>query len=153
MITHKEFAKSLIKAKNRGVDVKIILDSTNTRPPSQIDYLRAAKIPVKTENYAGKLHSKSMIVDDKYVIIGSMNFSRSGEDFNDENLLIIEDSELAKFYKNFFNYLWVKIPNIWLVRKARAESSDSIGSCNDGIDNDFDGKIDSQDEGCMLKKH
>lgn len=153
LITHKEFAKSLIKAKNRGVDVKIILDSTNTRPPSQIDYLRAAKIPVKTENYAGKLHSKSMIVDDKYVIIGSMNFSRSGEDFNDENLLIIEDSELAKFYKNFFNYLWVKIPNIWLVRKARAESPDSIGSCNDGIDNDFDGKIDSQDEGCMLKKH
>ena len=33
-------------------------------------------IAIKTENYAGKMHSKSMIVDDKYTIIGSMNFSK-----------------------------------------------------------------------------
>ncbi len=29
-----------------------------------------------------------------------------------------------------------------------AESKYSIGSCTDGIDNDFDGKIDAADEGC-----
>ena len=32
---------------------------------------------VKTENLAGKLHSKSMIIDDLYTIVGSMNFSKS----------------------------------------------------------------------------
>ena len=110
--------------------------------------LRQNKIPVKTENYAGKLHSKSMIIDDKYVITGSMNFSNSGENKNDENVLIIENPKLAKEYKEFFTYLWSKIPDIYLTQNARAESKDSIGSCTDGIDNDFDGLIDAKDPGC-----
>ncbi len=47
------------------------------------------------------MHSKSMIVDDEYVLIGSMNFSYSGENRNDENLIVIKDIQMAKFYKNF----------------------------------------------------
>ena len=46
--------------------------------------MRNAKIPVKVENYAGKVHSKSIIIDDKYIVAGSMNFSNSGENRNDE---------------------------------------------------------------------
>ena len=34
---------------------------------------------------------------------------------------------------------------------AKAESFDSIGSCFDGIDNDYDGKTDAEDEGCQLQ--
>ncbi|MBR1372876.1 hypothetical protein IJ556_00300, partial [bacterium] len=113
---------------------------------------RAAKIPVKTENYAGKLHSKSIIIDDKYLVIGSMNFSMSGENKNDENAVIIDNGSLAKHYKTFFNYLWTKIPDIWLTKIARAESFESIGSCYDGIDNDFDGDTDAKDSGCLKAK-
>ena len=107
---------------------------------------------VKTENYAGKLHSKSIIIDDKYLVIGSMNFSLSGENKNDENVIILENPELAKEYRIFFEYLWKKIPDKWLKMTARAESPDSAGSCSDGIDNDFDGNIDLKDEGCKVKK-
>jgi phosphatidylserine/phosphatidylglycerophosphate/cardiolipin synthase-like enzyme len=110
--------------------------------------LRQAGIQVKTENLAGKLHSKSMIIDDTYTIIGSMNFSKSGENENDENLLVIRDRQIAIFYKTFFQYLWKRIPDKWLKLNARAESYDSIGSCNDGLDNDFDGKIDKADDSC-----
>ncbi|MBR1754780.1 phosphatidylserine/phosphatidylglycerophosphate/cardiolipin synthase family protein [bacterium] len=152
VITHENFAQSLIAAKKRGVDVRIILDSTNTKNPSKLEILRAAKIPVKTENYAGKLHSKSIIIDDKYLVIGSMNFSMSGENKNDENAVIIENGSLAKHYKTFFNYLWTKIPDIWLTKIARAESFESIGSCYDGIDNDFDGDTDAKDSGCLKAK-
>ena len=42
-----------------------------------------------------------MIVDDKYTIIGSMNFSNSGENKNDENLIVINDAEIAKFLNLF----------------------------------------------------
>ena len=106
------------------------------------------KIEVKTENYAGKMHSKSMIVDDKYTIIGSMNFSNSGENFNDENLILIEDVEIAKFYRDFFLYQWNKVDKKWLKYNARAEGKDSIGSCNDGLDNNYDGLIDKDDIAC-----
>ncbi len=94
------------------------------------------------------MHSKSIIVDDKYVITGSMNFSNSGENKNDENMVIIKNSRLAKFYKDFFLYLWAKIPDKWLTQNARPESPDSIGSCYDGIDNDFDGLVDMQENSC-----
>ena len=149
LITHEKITSALIRAKNRNVDVKIIIDanSTTTRNTKYL-VLRENKIPVKTENYAGKLHSKSMIIDDKYIILGSMNFSNSGENKNDENTLVIENSELAKSYRKFFTYLWAKIPDIYLTRNARAEGKDTIGSCTDGIDNDFDGLTDFEDSAC-----
>jgi len=153
LITHKELSQSLISASKRGVAVKLILDSTNTHSPSsKLKMLRQNRIQVKTENFAGKLHSKSIIIDDLYTIIGSMNFSRSGEGANDENLVIIKNREIAIFYKTFFQYLWKRIPDKWLKLNARAESPDSIGSCSDGVDNDFDGKIDFTDDSCTPTK-
>lgn len=155
LITHKALAESLIKASRRGVSVKIILDATNTHTASsKMKILREngqGGIQVKTENFAGKLHSKSIIIDDLYTVIGSMNFSRSGEGANDENLIIIKNKEIALFYKTFFQYLWKRIPDYWLSHNARSESPDSIGSCTDGIDNDFDGKIDKADDSCKVK--
>lgn len=154
LITHKGLADSLVRASKRGVDVKVIIDATNARgSSSKHKLLRDNGVLVKTENYAGKLHSKSIIIDDRYTIIGSMNFSKSGENANDENLVVIKNQQLTVVYRDFFKYLWAKIPDKWLKLNARPESADSIGSCDDGIDNDFDGKIDRLDNSCTgLKK-
>lgn len=149
IITHEEFSNALINAHKRKVTVKIITDATNVSSSrSKIKILRNAGIPVKVENYAGKMHSKSIIIDDKYVLAGSMNFTKSGETKNDENFLIIEDERLARYYRGFFEYLWKKIPDKYLKSNPRPEGKSSIGSCSDGIDNDYDGKIDMADEGC-----
>lgn len=151
LITDKRFAQSLINAKNRGVDVKVILDATNARSKySKHRLLRQHGIQVKTETFAGKLHSKTIIIDDKYSIIGSMNFSKSGETKNDENVLLITNSKVAIFNRRFFEYLWKKIDNYWLTHDANSEGLDSPGSCSDGIDNDYDGKTDMEDEGCRI---
>lgn len=63
-------------------------------------------------------------------------------------MLIIENPKLADFYRKFFLYIWQKIPEKYLKYTVRAESKYSIGSCYDGIDNNFDGKIDAADAGC-----
>lgn len=152
LITERRMTSELILAKRRGVDVKIITDALNASSKySKVKELREAGISVKIENYAGKMHSKSMIIDDKFLIIGSMNFSYNGENKNDENTLVLNSSEAAIFYKNFFLYLWNKIPDKWLKLYPRAEGVDSIGSCTDGIDNDYDGLIDGADSGCITK--
>lgn len=149
ILTEKRVTEELIRAKKRGVDVKIIIDALNASiKHSKHNILRAEGVPVKTENYAGKMHSKSIIIDDQYTIIGSMNFSYSGENKNDENLVVINDTQIAKFYKEFFLYQWSQIDDKWLRFNAKAEGKDSIGSCSDGIDNDYDGLIDSMDESC-----
>ena len=149
LISHKEMVSELIQAKNRGVDVRIITDALNASAKySKVRELRAAGMPVKIENYAGKMHSKTMIIDDRYLVLGSMNFSKSGESKNDENLIVLENKEAAIFYKQFFLYLWAKIPDKWLKLYPRAEGLDSIGSCSDGVDNDYDGLVDMEEESC-----
>ena len=152
LITDSNLSNALINAKKRGVDVKVIVDATNAKNSySKHKTLRQYGILVKTENWAGKLHSKSIIIDDKYTIIGSMNFSKSGETKNDENLVVIKDSDITKFYKAYFIYLWNRINNYWATHDVSSESVYSIGSCSDGIDNDYDGKTDMDDDGCKFK--
>lgn len=149
LITEPRIISSLINAKERGVDIKVIVDASNaSNKTSRHRELRNAGIKVKTENYAGKMHSKTIIVDDEYLVIGSMNFSKSGEKKNDENMIVLKNKEAAKFYKEFFLYQWNRIPDKWLKYNVRAESKDSIGSCFDGLDNNYDGLIDSEDLGC-----
>ena len=150
VITERQITDELIKAKARGVDVKIIVDALNASTKnSKHKTLREAGIPVKAENYAGKMHSKTIIVEDEYLITGSMNFSYSGNNKNDENLVVLNSPEAAKFCREFFLYQWNKIPNKWLKYTPRAEGKDSIGSCTDGIDNNYDGLTDANDKGCQ----
>ena len=152
VITENRVVEALIKAKQRGVDVRLISDALNASSKySKIKVLRANGIPVKIENYAGKMHSKTMIADDKYSIIGSMNLSKSGETKNDENTIVLENAEAAKYLKRFFLYQWDRIPDKWLNGYPRAEGWESIGSCTDGIDNDYDGLTDALDTGCQSK--
>ena len=149
VITEKGLTAELIKARQRGVDVRVIADALNASTKhSKHKELRNSGIQVKAENYAGKMHSKTMIIDDEYLVIGSMNFSNSGENRNDENMIILQDKEAVKFYKTFFIYQWNRIPDKWLKYTPRAEGIDSVGSCSDGIDNNYDGKTDLEDEGC-----
>ncbi len=151
-ITKKELADELINAHLRGVEVKVINDATNSHTKYSIHkQLRNAGIKVKTENYAGKMHTKAVIIDDKYSIIGSMNLTYSGENKNDENVVIIYDKDIALYMKKTFLYLWNKIPKKYENFDPRAESTESIGSCFDKIDNDYDGKTDKEDEGCKIK--
>ena len=151
-ITDTKLVNELILAHKRGVDVKIIADSLNaSNRSSKQKIIRDSGILLKTENYAGKMHAKSIIADDKYLIIGSMNFSNTANTKNDENLIVINNTAAAKFYKTFFLYQWDRIPDKWLKLTAGAESYDSIGSCFDGIDNDYDGFTDADDPACNKK--
>ena len=151
IITHKNMARELINAKKRGVDVKVIIDATSARNKySQHTLLRENNIPVKTENFAGKMHMKSVIIDDKTVFTGSMNFTKSGDVYNDENCLKIENAQIAQQMKNTFLFIWKSIPDKYLKYDPKPESPESVGSCFDGVDNDFDGYIDFADSGCKI---
>lgn len=152
VITENRVVQELINAKKRGVDVRLISDALNASSKySKIQLLRDGGVLVKVENYAGKMHAKTMIVDDRYVVVGSMNFSKSGENKNDENTIVLNHSEAAKYMKKFFLYEWNRIPDKWLKGYPRAEGWESIGSCEDGIDNDYDGLVDLEDNGCKKK--
>jgi phosphatidylserine/phosphatidylglycerophosphate/cardiolipin synthase-like enzyme len=148
-LTHKNVSKELVLAKKRGVQVRVILDATAaTNGYSKHNYLREHGILVKVEDWGGKMHMKSALIDNKHLIIGSMNWTSAGESKNDENTLIIRNSRDAPSYTKFYNKMWDSISDEWLDNDPKAESIESGSSCSDRIDNDFDHLVDNDDAGC-----
>ncbi len=52
------------------------------------------------------MHNKLIIVDDRYVITGSLNFSTSAEESNDENVVILDNPEIARLYVQEFDKVY-----------------------------------------------
>ncbi|MEN9246419.1 MAG: phospholipase D-like domain-containing protein [Thermostichales cyanobacterium SRBZ-1_bins_19] len=148
-LTHPQIAEALIRAHRRGVTVQVITDATAaSNPSSQHQRLRAAGIPVKVENWPGKMHLKAAAIDGQVLILGSMNWTLAGSRFNDENTLILRSPSLSRQAHGFLQQLWQGIPEAWLRADPRPEGADSPGSCQDGLDNDHDGLVDSRDPDC-----
>lgn len=110
-LTRKSLIYELIDAKKRGVEIKIIVDASSVEGKYvDIDFMKNNNLEVKVESWPGKMHMKSIIIDDNMLIIGSMNFTKQGEKMNDENCLIIENSQhLTQKYKEHFLELWNSI--------------------------------------------
>ena len=117
--TNKKVVAELINAHNRGVDIKIIVDYEPTAEKySAIDIVRGAGIPIKVENWNGKMHTKSAVFDDEYCVIGSTNWTSTAEYVNDENMLVIKSTKIANQITQEFNRLWKAIPEKYLHEKA-----------------------------------
>ena len=150
-LTDKDMINDLISVSNKGIEVLIILDATSANNFKELVHkMRSSNIKLIVENWGGKNHEKTIAIDDDTLIIGSCNFSKSGFYKNDENILVFKNSSMTKFYKDYYLYLFNSIDKKYLISIPRAEGVESINSCNDGIDNNFDGKIDNKDEACKI---
>ncbi|MFA6269117.1 MAG: phospholipase D family protein [archaeon] len=105
--THDEIATALIRAKERGVEVKVVFDydqSTNTS--SDDEKLMAAGIPIARRNGSGYMHNKFTVIDGNVVATGSFNYSQNADTKNDENLVFIVSESIASKFKVDFDHLW-----------------------------------------------
>jgi hypothetical protein len=95
--TSAPIAKALVEAHRRGVNVQVILDKSNaTGRYSSADFISRAGIPTFIDAAHAIAHNKVMVIDERQVITGSFNFTRAAEERNAENLLVIDDDQLAK---------------------------------------------------------
>lgn len=106
--TSKDIADALLKAKKRGVDVKIILDKSQiSQKYSSATFFTNQNFDLRIDIKHAIYHDKVMIIDDKNVITGSFNFTKAAETKNAENLLVLRDNpELAKLYTQDWWYNW-----------------------------------------------
>lgn len=105
--TADPISAALLAARDRGLTVAAVLDEgQSTQSGAEYPFLLENGIPVKLDGNAYKLHHKVLILDESIVILGSYNFSRSAEESNDENVLIIHSPELAaRFLAEFARVL------------------------------------------------
>jgi phosphatidylserine/phosphatidylglycerophosphate/cardiolipin synthase-like enzyme len=111
--TSPEVTGALIRAKRRGVDVRVVLDwkanagKMNNASKAAMNLLVNASIPLRTNNIFAILHDKAMIVDARIVQTGSLNYTGAGARKNSENVLVIHDMpELAQRYLTHWQSRW-----------------------------------------------
>jgi phosphatidylserine/phosphatidylglycerophosphate/cardiolipin synthase-like enzyme len=98
----------LAKAVKRGVNVKVILETTgrlndelNTQNRQTAKLLEENGVKVYFDSPRTITHTKLIVIDEKVVILGSHNLTQSGLKYNNEISILIERPDLAKRARNF----------------------------------------------------
>jgi len=105
--THDGIAGALLKAKDRGVQVKVVFDYDQSKNDySEDEKLSEAGIEIKRRDGSGYMHNKFIVIDEEVVGTGSFNYSDNADKKNDENLIFIVSKDLAVRFIDEFNELW-----------------------------------------------
>ncbi len=106
--TADDLAAALIARHRAGVSVAGVFEESQykSNTGTEFDNLKRAGIDVRLDGNRNNMHHKVFIIDQAIVVTGSYNFSRSAEETNDENTLIIHDLEWAQAFLTEFNTIY-----------------------------------------------
>ena len=106
--TRDSIAQAVLEAYQRGVKVRCIGDDGNSKVKgSDVRLLASIGIPCKTDNNLRfHMHNKMAIIDNSVVITGSFNWTSQAVNKNQDNILFIEDKNIATQYTDYYNKMW-----------------------------------------------
>lgn len=105
--TDSDLAWALVKAKERGVRIRVYLDGGQEKARfAKGRFLAARGVAVRYYRGSGLMHHKFAVIDRRLVLTGSYNWTASGDESNQENLLVLADRPLAEQYRRAFEKLW-----------------------------------------------
>ena len=105
--TSRPIALAFVEARQRGVDVQVVVDRRqNYRGYTQAHYVAANGIPVRGDARCAIMHDKFIVVDNKTVEEGSFNYTAAAERKNAENVLVLHDRRVASEYAVEWGRLW-----------------------------------------------
>lgn len=113
IFTEKRILKSVLDAKKRWIDVRVVLEQNvywlwniNKKSFEQLNWIRAKVVYAKNYNFT---HSKFFIIDNEY-IISTWNISYSTYSQNREFLVIWDNSSDLRYLENVFqkDFSWEK---------------------------------------------
>ncbi|KAB2861401.1 MAG: DUF1669 domain-containing protein [Anaerolineae bacterium] len=114
--------EALINAKNRGVQVRLVLDDEYAieDDDSLASQLADAGIPIVSDERSAFMHHKFLVIDGSAVWMGSTNFTRNDVYNNNNNALFIRSTQLAQNYTTEFEEMFTD-----RVFNARDDSRDT----------------------------
>ena len=105
--TDYPLAKAMIDRAAVGVDVAGVFEKVGSETEhAELRTLHCAGVPVRQDGNPSFLHHKLIIVDERIVMTGSLNYSTNAEESNDENVLIVDNPEIAALYIQEFERVW-----------------------------------------------
>lgn len=108
--TSDRIADAIIASADDGVRVAGIFEESQyySNTGTEFDRLVEAGLDIRLDGNPRNMHHKVIIIDERIVILGSYNFSRSAEEHNDENTLIVHNADLAAQYLFEFERIYTK---------------------------------------------
>lgn len=108
VFTHDDLGNAMIARKKAKVDVKGVFEATGSDTEfSEMPAFYCEKIPVRRDGNPSFLHHKVIVIDERIVITGSLNFTDNADQNNNENVIIIDNAEIAKLYLQDFERIWL----------------------------------------------
>ena len=105
--TNQRIYNSLLLAKQRGVKIRIVTDKSQSKGTnSLITNLEEDGFNMRMKKKVRIEHNKFAIFDDKFIITGSYNWTKSATEANSENCLVDEREHIVKQYNKRFEELW-----------------------------------------------
>lgn len=104
--THEGIANELLLKNMDGVLVEGVFEKRGAGSEySKFKVLDYQGMDVVKDNNSAVMHHKVFIIDSEIVITGSFNPSKNADFRNDENILIIYDSDIASRYMEEYEYV------------------------------------------------
>jgi len=105
-ITDDRIAKAIVRARDRGVRIRIIsdlgkCDDTGSDIPDLRELVRVTTAPCD-----GLMHHKFALFDDERVLTGSYNWTYSAATANYENVVVTNDASTVRQFREEFENLW-----------------------------------------------
>lgn len=129
-----QLVNDLVAAKNRQVNVKVILEDSKLKE-NRLAYekLRASNVTVYFDTSEHLLHIKEVVIDDRYIFAGSANWSRAAIEDNYE-ATYFEDSRSDAFAsKKYIDSIPIQKKDIFLPQASGVNiSTDFILNSNSG---------------------
>jgi phosphatidylserine/phosphatidylglycerophosphate/cardiolipin synthase-like enzyme len=97
---------ALIHAHQRGVNVRLVMESDNM-DNREVQQLKEAAIPVIGDRHEGLMHNKFIVIDRSEVWTGSMNFTAGGTYKDNNNMIRIRSAQAAEDYTTVFDEMFV----------------------------------------------
>lgn len=105
--TSEPLAAAMAESVQAGVPIRGLMDISGANAVgSEFANLIESGVDVRRMEAEGRMHHKVILIDDELVITGSYNFTRSAEEQNDENLLVIHHPGLTEQYLIEFSRLY-----------------------------------------------
>jgi phosphatidylserine/phosphatidylglycerophosphate/cardiolipin synthase-like enzyme len=117
---------ALIRAKERGVDVRVIADkAAPCGRASGIEPLAAAGVPIWIDDRARLAHAKTMVVDGTVTLMGSYNWTRGASENSEDINLVSSPTVAAAYATHWRQRLGVSVPFIQREDWCRASSAEA----------------------------
>ncbi|MFA7662624.1 MAG: phospholipase D-like domain-containing protein [Patescibacteria group bacterium] len=96
----QNFNNELLNSANRGVGVSVLVNNDYIVP-----ILKDSKIDIKKVNTKKVMHVKMIIIDNKYLVLGSHNLTKNAFELNHEISVFVDDQESVNRCITFFENL------------------------------------------------